>query len=177
MYFDQQTGASHTICWLNSSFSMFKHVFPSFFVTNRKKQARGHELPQCCTMRTRNVVRRFHHPGSTPGENVLKKIISTSKRHGKHPFAGWNTQQLRFKNFKKHLQKFDFKKCFTSLYQVDWNQSLTNQFTCVIKSIKKATTNLISDLGIQGIACSIYLMWLTALMRPENAYFVIWNSN
>ena len=27
VYFDQRTGALHTVCWLKSSFSSFKHVF------------------------------------------------------------------------------------------------------------------------------------------------------
>ena len=36
VYFDQQMGASHAVCWLESSFSAFFHVFSSHMEKKKK---------------------------------------------------------------------------------------------------------------------------------------------
>ena len=37
-YFDQQTGARYVVCWSKSFVSALKQVFPSFYITNGKRQ-------------------------------------------------------------------------------------------------------------------------------------------
>ena len=41
VYFDQQMGASHGVCWSKSSFLCLKHFFSSFSVTNRIKDEKA----------------------------------------------------------------------------------------------------------------------------------------
>ena len=43
VYFDQQTGVLHIVCWLKSFYLALKQVFPSFSVTNRKKKEKRKE--------------------------------------------------------------------------------------------------------------------------------------
>ena len=46
VYFDQQMGALHAVCWLKSFFSFLKQVFSSFSVTNRKKRKKKEKKAQ-----------------------------------------------------------------------------------------------------------------------------------
>ena len=64
MYFDQQMGAPHTVRWSKSFFNA-KTTFYGLF----------------CSV--------------SDGKSCfsIRKSISTSKRHGEHPFASQNTQQ------------------------------------------------------------------------------------
>ena len=43
VYFDQQMGAPHAVCWSKSIFSALKQVFSSFSITNGKKKGKRKE--------------------------------------------------------------------------------------------------------------------------------------
>ena len=54
VYYEQQTGAPHTVRWSKLKFLAIKQVFLSFSVTNRKKEKK----PQ-------KITRKLHKKGST----------------------------------------------------------------------------------------------------------------
>ena len=41
VYFDQQMGGSHAVHCLKSSFLLLKQIFPSFSITNQKKDKKS----------------------------------------------------------------------------------------------------------------------------------------
>ena len=44
MYFDQQTGAPHAVCWLKLFFSVLKQSFPSFMSQTERKERKAQEI-------------------------------------------------------------------------------------------------------------------------------------
>ena len=67
VYFDQLTGALHTVCWLKLFVFALKQIFSYFSITNGKRERKAAQ------------------------KHDKTCIISTSERHVEHPFAGQNT--------------------------------------------------------------------------------------
>ena len=44
VYFNQQIGAWHAVCWSKSVFLVLNKVFPTFFVTNEKKEEKMQKI-------------------------------------------------------------------------------------------------------------------------------------